>query len=108
LLGLLAGGDAVEAPAAKHGPALGEEVVRDPGHVRPGIMLRPVECRRGLRSSRAQDDPGWPTVPREEWQAGVLHGSRVIRPYHHMCPQDPVNRVHYGPWKWVYENCEED
>ena len=30
--GLLGGEDAVEIPAAKHCPALGEEVVRDPGH----------------------------------------------------------------------------
>ncbi len=32
MLGLLARENALEIPAAKHSPALGEEVVRDPGH----------------------------------------------------------------------------
>jgi hypothetical protein len=32
MLGLLAGENAVEIPAAKHSLALGKEVVRDPGH----------------------------------------------------------------------------
>lgn len=39
MLGLPAGEDAVEIPAAKHGPALGEEVVRDPGHGVVGQQL---------------------------------------------------------------------